>query len=234
MPDDGEPARFRPGEVVIHRVPHIVENGVNPPVIASVRPVVVVEDSAALVSLWQPAGTPTKNSQPLDRDQPKPWLDGEWELVDGAWRWNTLMFMVPGQWRATWAWWDADWKFLGWYVNLEEPFRRTPFGFDARDLQLDVVIDPDRRWRWKDEDDLARCVERGLISPPVAARARAEGEAAIAAIERGGWPFTDEMRDWRPDPAWPAPTLAAAPPDRLLAIHDEAHWTSPDRLRAAG
>ena len=235
MPDDGEPARFRPGDVVIHRIPLVAENGEYAPVIVDVKPMVVVEDSAELVSLWLPAGTPTKLSLPITPDQPRPWLDGEWKLVDAVWeRWNALFLMVPGQWRATWVWWTPEWEFLGWYVNLQEPLRRTPIGFDTRDLWLDVVADPDRRWRWKDEDDLARCVERGLISPPVAGRARAEGEAAIAAIERGDWPFTDGMRDWRPDPAWPAPTLAVAPPDRLLAIHDEAHWTSPDRLRAAG
>ena len=49
--------------------------------------------------------------------------------------------MVPGQWRATWVWWTTSWDFPGSYVNLEEPFRRTPLGFDSRDLQLDIVVD---------------------------------------------------------------------------------------------
>ena len=118
------------------------------------------------------------------------------------------MFIVPGQWRATWVIWTPAWEFLGWYVNLEEPFRRTPLGFDVRDLQLDILVDTERKWRWKDEDELEGSVERGLISEAVARRARAEGAAAIADIERGAWPFTDDMRDWRPDPAWPIPTLA--------------------------
>ena len=222
--------RFRPGQPILHRTPFVPENGASPPIIADVRPTVVVEDSDALVTLWLPEGTPTKRSLPLDPTQPKPWIEGEWKLVDGVWPWHTLMFMVPGQWRATWAWWMPDWEFIGWYVNLEEPLLRTPLGFDSRDLQLDILVNPERRWQWKDEDDLARCLDLGIISKPVAERVRADGEAAIADIERGAWPFTDDMRDWRPDPAWPVPTDAHIPEDQLLAIHDEAHWTNPNRL----
>lgn len=226
-----EPARFQSGDVVIHRIPLVAENSEYGPVIVDVKPMVVVEDTAELVSLWLPSGTPTKLSLPIVRDQPIPWLEGEWELVDSVWeRWNALFLMVPGQWRATWLWWTPGWEFLGWYINLQEPIRRTPLGFDARDLWLDVVADAERRWHWKDEDHLERVLDRGLISKPVAERARAEGESAIADIERGAWPFMDDMRDWRPDPSWPIPTYAHVPEDQLLAIHDEPHWTNPNRL----
>ncbi len=164
-------------------------------------------------------------------DQPPPWLEGEWKLIDSVWeRWNALYLMVPGQWRATWAWWTPDWEFLGWYVNLQEPLRRTPLGFDVRDLWLDVVADAERRWRWKDEDHLARSSNAASSRRPSRNAPCAEGEAAIADIEAGAWPFTGELRDWRPDPAWPAPTHAHIPEDQLLAIHDEAHWTNPNRL----
>jgi protein associated with RNAse G/E len=40
---------------------------------------------------------------------------------------------------------------LGWYVNLQCPFRRTEVGIEAMDLMLDVVVDPDGTWRWKDD-----------------------------------------------------------------------------------
>ncbi len=231
MARSGEPARFERGQPILHRIPLVTESGEYGPIICDVKPMVVVEDTAELVSLWLPAGTPTKLSLPIVPGQPRPWLEGEWELVDSVWeRWNTLMFMVPGQWRATWVMWTPAWEFLGWYVNLQEPIRRTPLGFDSRDLWLDVVADAERRWRWKDEDELERILEHGLISEAVATRARAEGEAAIADIERGAWPFTDDMSDWRPNPTWPTPTLAGTPRKDLLAIHDEAHWTNPNRL----
>ena len=231
MSSPRERARFQRGVVVLHRTPFVVENGAQPPAICDVKPMVVVEDSPELTSLWLPAGTPTKLAVPLVAGLPHPWLDGEWELADGVWdRWNALFLMVAGQWRATWVWWTPDWEFLGWYVNLEEPFRRTPLGFDVRDLLLDIVVDAARQWHWKDEADLERSVEWGVISMAVAERARAEGAAAIAGIEQGDWPFTDELRDWRPDPAWPAPTLADTPSDQLLALYDEPWWTNPNRL----
>ena len=40
----------------------------------------------------------------------------------------------------------------GWYINLQEPFRRNERRFHYMDLMLDVVVDVERRWRWKDED----------------------------------------------------------------------------------
>ncbi|MYH68134.1 MAG: DUF402 domain-containing protein, partial [Dehalococcoidia bacterium] len=154
-----------------------------------------------------------------------------WELVDAVWeRWNMLTLKVPDQWGATWVWWTPDWEFLGWYVNLEEPLRRTPLGFDLRDLWLDIVVDAERNWQWKDEDEVERVVERGLMSEAVADRIRREGEAVIADIERGAWPFTDDIRDWRPDPSWPTPGHAHIPEAQLLAIHDEPYWTNPKRL----
>jgi len=71
MPAPGE-TRFRPGDVVIHRIPLVAENGEYGPVIVDVKPMVVVEDTPKLVSLWLPAGTPTKLSLPIVRDQPIP------------------------------------------------------------------------------------------------------------------------------------------------------------------
>ena len=38
-------------------------------------------------------------------------------------------------------------------------------------------------------------------------RDRAEGERVIARVEAGQSPFDSEWLDWRPDPAWPLPTL---------------------------
>ena len=97
--------------------------------------------------------------------------------------------------------------FLGWYVNLEAPFRRTPIGMDTTDNTLDVVVDPQRRWRWKDADLLAARVEAGLTFPEEAAAFRVEGERVIAAIETRASPFDDGWTGWRPPPDWAAPPL---------------------------
>jgi predicted RNA-binding protein associated with RNAse of E/G family len=75
---------------------------------------------------------------------------------------------------------------------------------------LDVVVEPDlSRWRWKDEDHLAEAVEDGVFSPAEGKAIRREGERVIGLIEAGTPPFDAHWAAWRPDPAWPIPTLPA-------------------------
>jgi NAD(P)H-flavin reductase len=50
--------------------------------------------------------------------------------------------------HAVWVFWEgASRDLAGWYVNIQEPFRRTSIGFDTQDLELDIVIEPDGSWR---------------------------------------------------------------------------------------
>lgn len=98
--------------------------------------------------------------------------------------------------------------FVGWYVNLETPLTRTPIGFDYLDHLLDVLVAPDRSsWRWKDEDELAEAVERGVFSPGDAEAFRAAGEQAVEHLKSGAPPFDRDWSSWRPDPAWSTPEL---------------------------
>jgi hypothetical protein len=98
--------------------------------------------------------------------------------------------------------------FAGWYVNLEKPLTRTPIGFDYTDHLLDVLVSPDRSsWRWKDEDELAEAVERGVFSPADAESFRAAGEQAVEHLASGAPPFDRDWSSWRPDPAWSRPEL---------------------------
>jgi predicted RNA-binding protein associated with RNAse of E/G family len=98
-------------------------------------------------------------------------------------------------------------RFSGLYVNLEDPWRETTLGFDSPDHLLDLVVDPDRSWRWKDEDHLAEAVEIGLFSLEQARAFRTEGERAIERIEAWSAPFDEGWENWLPDPAWPLPSL---------------------------
>lgn len=199
---------FRRGDVVLYRGIHATDSGVDSPVVADVKPAIVAEDAPGRIALWVLAGTPTKASRPIDPQQPKPWFAGEWRLEDSVWsRWNALFLIEPKAWHATWVWWTPEWEFLGWYVNLQEPLIRTATGFDHRDLQLDIVVDPGRRWRLKDEDDLERSVAAGVIASERALRVRAEAAAVIARVESTAHPFVDGVAEIRPDPAWPIPSL---------------------------
>jgi hypothetical protein len=197
------PLVFSPGDTILYRGIHVTDSGAHPPVLADLKPGIVEQDTPDLLAFWVPAGTPTKVSRPLNPAQPKPWFPGEWELIDAVWsRWNALFLVQPGAWHATWVWWTPEWDFLGWYVNLQEPLVRTADGVEHRDLQLDIVVKPDRTWRWKDEVDLERSVETGVISPDVAAKTRAEAERVIPLIEAGVHPFTADIAQRRPKPEW--------------------------------
>jgi predicted RNA-binding protein associated with RNAse of E/G family len=78
---------------------------------------------------------------------------------------------------------------------------------DRVDGALDVAVAPDRSWEWKDEDEADECVRVGRLSVEQLALLRAEGERMIALAEAGRFPFDGTWTDFRPDPAWPAPTL---------------------------
>jgi hypothetical protein len=100
--------------------------------------------------------------------------------------------------------WDENGSFLGWYVNLQEPLRATPLGWDSCDQALDVWIERDGSWQWKDEDEFAEAIELGIFDADDAAAIRAEGERMIA---QRPWPTGWE--DWQPDPAWAPLALPA-------------------------
>jgi hypothetical protein len=50
-------------------------------------------------------------------------------------------------------WHQATDRFQGYYFDFQLPFTRTSIGFDTFDLELDIVIDPQFNWVWKDESD---------------------------------------------------------------------------------
>ena len=198
------------------------------------RPMTIVQDEEDLVALWFPKGTRWKAPIPPP-DRPREESRGarlatclerrEWVFTDSEWDVSTLVLMRPGDWHAVWVSWldgnqhspgtgrdplaristaQVHW---GWYVNLQEPFRRTEKGFETMDLALDVVVELDRTWRWKDEDELALFVKRGVFGEEVAARIRDEGLRVARRAELNEWPFDAAWPDWRPDRAWPAPEL---------------------------
>lgn len=122
-----------------------------------------------------------------------------------------LQLSRPGAAHSIHAWWaDGSDDLAGWYVNLQQPLRRTRLGFDTRDDLLDIVVEPDlSSWYWKDEDDLAEAERIGLLSAEEAAAIHAEGERVIGLIDKGTPPFDPAWADWRPDPAWRVPELPA-------------------------
>jgi hypothetical protein len=76
--------------------------------------------------------------------------------------------------------------------------RRTRLGFDKRDFQLDIVIQPDHQWRWKDEDELDLAIELGRLTPEQGNAIRAEGQRAVAELESNAGPYAAGWEHWQP------------------------------------
>jgi protein associated with RNAse G/E len=131
-------------------------------------------------------------------------LDAPAALV---WDVDTLVLARAGDWHAVWESRLPDGEHYGWYVNLQQPFRRTDLGLETMDLALDLIVEPDRSWRWKDEDELELFVERGAFAPELPQRLRREALEVVGRAERNEPPFSEPWPEWQPDPAWERPTL---------------------------
>jgi Protein of unknown function (DUF402) len=113
---------------------------------------------------------------------------------------GVLILGRPGRAHSIWLFWES-WRFAGWYVQLEEPWRPSRFGFDTTDHPLDIWVESDGTWQWRDEHELNVAVELGFFDAEQAAAFRAEGERVITE-----WPFPTGWEDWRADPSWPVPS----------------------------
>jgi uncharacterized protein DUF402 len=165
---------------------------------------IVVEDTPSLLALYMPAGSPLAFADDFFGG-PHPWSSRD--------RWEghgVLQLQRPGEMHAIWVFWHGpEREFRGWYVNLQEPFRRTSLGFDTQDLELDIVIGLDGSWRYKDSEKLEPWVERGRWTEAEVAEIRREGAEVGAALDEGRRWWSDDWASWEPDPAWAVPELPA-------------------------
>lgn len=163
---------------------------------------IVVEDSPSLLALYMPGGSPLAYAEDFF-GAPHPWSSrSRWE------GYGVLQLQRPGNMHAVWIFWHGDTReFHGWYVNLQEPFRRTERGFDTQDLELDIVVELDGSWRYKDDEMLETWVERGRWREPEISAIRREGAAIAAELEAGRRWWSDDWASWEPDPGWKMPAL---------------------------
>ncbi|GAA0306872.1 DUF402 domain-containing protein [Streptomyces polychromogenes] len=177
------------------------------------RPVTVVQDTDELLAVWMAPGTECvkpvlADGTPVHEEPlatrytaPRTTVRARWF---GA---GVLKLARPADPWSVWLFWDRGWVFKNWYVNLEEPRTRWTGGVDSVDHFLDITVDPDRTWTWRDEDEFAQARRIGLIGPEQARRVEEAGRAALEVVKAWGPPFRDGWENWRPDPAWEVPVL---------------------------
>lgn len=139
-------------------------------------------------------------------------VDGQFPTPDGLHPWSgrtawtghgTLMVQRPSDHHAVWHFWTGvERRFSCWYVNLQEPFRRTALGYDTQDLELDLVVAPDRTVEVKDLDLMPVRVAEGRYTPSQAADTIVLGERLALDIEAGRSLWDPRWSTWQPDPRW--------------------------------
>jgi len=157
----------------------------------------VIEDRGDLVVVWMPPGSEERLPAGPDGARlriPQP----EWRLVPDESRRAALALIRPGTAHSLWLFFK-DGALECWYVNFEEPARRSTAGLDYADWKLDLIVEPDGRYRWKDEDELELAAALGLLD------ADTVWAEAKRVLDDPPWPTGWE--DWRPEPGWPPPRL---------------------------
>jgi protein associated with RNAse G/E len=161
-------------------------------------------------------------------DQRGIWLwvaDGS-ALREVQWSSDMLVLHPRAGSYSVWFFFWPDGTFRDWYVNLEEPAVRWDdghlAGLDTVDQDLDIVVAPDRSWRWKDEVEfLEHLAHPEVYWVPDPDAVRAEGERLVKLIEAGEFPFDGTGVDFRPDAGWTVPTDMPVGWDRPRANAEE-------------
>lgn len=175
--------------------------------VTSAAPTITIGDSAELMALWIPKGTPFKNNYVVPPEQRVSRVDSvlpsaKRSYQDLQWWHDTVRLYLPNVSYSIWLFFDERGTFTSWYGNLEAPFVRTPIGIDTRDFALDITATADRQWSWKDEAEFARRLEVGIDSAAHQARVRAAGRDFITRLKCQEWPFNQGWETWRPPNDW--------------------------------
>jgi Protein of unknown function (DUF402) len=163
---------------------------------------IVVEDQPTHVALYVPERAP------------RAFVAGSWPTADGRhpgegashWRGHgCLMLHLPGESYAIWHFWRGqDRRFNGWYVNLEDPFRRSSTTMDTLDHEVDIVVHPDGSAELKDAELVDECVRHGRFDAAFGETVIGRGNELLRRLQGSG-PWWDlRWARWEPPRSWTA------------------------------
>lgn len=204
---------FQPGSLIVARE---LWDGL----LWAARPAVVVTDDGSELVHWSPAGTvgcfatsrffPGREHLPREERQLVSLESRQWHYRGVPARGTKLSFLRAGAWASVEATWHADGQFAHWYVNFQQPMRRTADGYDTLDLVLDLMVGPDWSWSWKDVEPFEAAISRGIFGPETKSALEREAAQLQQEITNRSGPFSATWRGWAAPGTWPAPAL---PPD---------------------
>ena len=198
---------WHPGDIVAWR-------GIFDKRIWHVQPTIVVKDSPDELVLTLLPGTECIAEETYlkgKQNSNRRWdfKDRDWRLEKYTWQTNRLLLIFePENFYSTIYFWNhASHEFLCYYINFQEPFRRNADSVDTLDLDLDIIIRPDLRFEWKDEDDYQQAIDHGIIFPDWVLGIEDAKKDVFAKLERRQYPFDGKWLNWMPDPDWSPPKL---------------------------
>lgn len=157
----------------------------------------VLLDDPEVAAVVQPTGS-TIMRRIARRGGPRgrSFLPGTWDgsRDEGSWKQPPCVRLHPvgRRYSVIRTWVAEEERFAGWYVNLEQPWFRTPVGFDSRDDVLDITATPDlSQWQLKDADELDFAVQVGLFTEAEARQIHSAATSAADDLVRRRWPFDD-------------------------------------------
>jgi hypothetical protein len=130
-------------------------------------------------------------------------------LREFSWEKNRiLIFLEPEKFYSCFLFWDnASGQFICYYINFQLPYHRSHCGFDTLDLDLDIVIDPQYNWEWKDEDEYQAGISEGGIQYEWVKEIEKSQEEVFDRINKRHYPLDGSWLKWQPIPTWLPPKL---------------------------
>lgn len=175
---------------------------------------VVADDERGLIAWLAPSTEVLKSVLPTGENIRSAALAERFSLARasarGVWHGQGVLRIAPSgrQW-SVWLFWDDDWRFEGWYVNLESLHQRDGLHLFTADHVLDVWIPENGEAALKDEDELAAAVQQGLFTTAKGQAIHGHAQNAMAAFRAREFPFDEPWQHWRPDSSWERPGLPA-------------------------
>ena len=200
---------WKPGDIVAMR-------GIYDQRVWSAQPTIIIKDSPEEVILAILPGAECMVPKGYSNGKQGNWRrwdfkDKEWELENFVWHTNRLLVLLePQKFYATiYFWQESTNQFLCYYINFQLPFSRSECGFDTLDLELDIIVEPEYKWRWKDEDDYQKGIDSGIILKEWTKEIELAKLDVFEKIENKNYPLNGKWLNWKPDNNWNAPKLPA-------------------------
>lgn len=163
-------------------------------------PTRVVQDTDDLLAVYLAPGSELGYADwPFDR-WVHPWRTAGHRVWHGH---GKLMLHRPGDHYSVDVFWTGPTReFAGWYINLQDPFRRHDGGFDTLDHELDYWLPASGDWEVKDAELFEERIREERYSPGQVTRIRETSDLIVDLLRSGRHWWDPAWAEWLPPDGW--------------------------------